>query len=275
MKNATGPFCPNCGAQNPISAAFCGSCGETLPRREDLASLWGETPDAATSAGGSDRSLDDTQVIATSSAPQSWSVRPSPARPANDSWEIKAAKPAPAAPWRPGGFLLGFVALLLVCVVLGVFGWFAGRPIVQDQVQSQVSDAVTTQVAAVGRLPMKDTGEIIVTQNQINHSLKQHAKAYEPLKNAKVTITKGQISVSVDAYGTTSTYSGGAKITGGKLEITNPEVSGPAGQILSPDELATIVENQFNSLMIRFHRTPTAISLRTGSISLATKPKAA
>jgi hypothetical protein len=277
VKGATGPFCPNCGAQNPISAAFCGSCGETLPRREDLASLWGQTPEPAPAGAKSDPSLDDTQVFATTSAASipSWSVKPTVARPAVESWEIKAPPPAAATPWRPGGFLLGFVALLLMCAVLGVFGWFAGRPILKDQLHSQVADAVSLQVALVGALPVQPTGEIVVTQKQINKSLRDHAKSYEPLKNATVTISKGQITVSVDAYGTTSTYSGGAKIDKGKLVIVNPEVSGPAGQILSADDVATIVEDQFNSLMTRFNRIPTAISLRNGSISVATKPTTA
>jgi hypothetical protein len=162
-----------------------------------------------------------------------------------------------------------------MCAVLGVFGWFAGRPILQDQVQSQVDDAVTVQVAEVGNLPMNETGEIVVTQKQINDSLKLHKQSYEPLKNPKVVISNGRITVSVDAYGTTSTYTGGAKITNGKLDITNPQVSGPAGQVLSAEKLSTLVENQFNALMTRFHRVPTAISLRNGSISVATKPKTA
>jgi hypothetical protein len=277
VKGATGPFCPNCGAQNPISAAFCGSCGEPLPRREDIANLWGQTPGVVTEPRGSDPSLDDTQVISSSTwatAP-SWSVKPAPAKPKDDSWEIKAPAKPVSTPWRPSGLLLGLVALLLMCVVVGVFGWFAGRPILQDQVQSQVEDAVTVQVAAVGNLPMNATGEIVVTQKQINNSLKQHKKEYEPLKNPTVTLGRGQVKVTVDAYGTTSTYTGGAKIVNGKLVITNPEVSGPAGQVLSANELSKLVEDQFNSLMTKFNRVPTAISLRNGSISVATKPKTA
>jgi hypothetical protein len=272
-----GPFCPNCGAQNPISAAYCGACGETLPRREDLASLWGQTPVSSSgkaSATTIGRSLQDTQIITPSSASeQTWTVKPAAPKPATEAWEIKAPERVERGPTQPSGVLLGALALLLMCGVVAALGWFAGLPIVRDQVQSQVTDAVDRQVASLDNLPLQSTGEIVVSEDEINESLSAHEKAYEPLKNATVTIDDGLISISVDAYGTNSTYTADAKIDKGKLVIVNPKVDGPAGQVLSAEELAEIIEGQFSSLMRRFDRTPTAIRLRDGSISIATKAK--
>ena len=279
MPPTSGPFCPNCGAQNPISAAYCGACGETLPRREDLASLWGQTPassSAKTAATTLDRSLQDTQVITpSSSSEQTWTVKPTAPKPATESWEIRAPERVEHGPTQPSGVLLGALALLLMCGVVAALGWFAGRPIVQDQLQTQVTDAVGLQVASLSDLSLKPTGEIVVTEKDINESLRKHEKAYEPLKNATVQIEDGQISISVDAYGTSTTYTADAKIDKGKLVLVDPKVDGPAGQVLSADELAEIVEGQFNSLMNRFHRTPTAIRLRDGSISIATQSNSA
>jgi hypothetical protein len=284
-----GPFCPNCGAQNPISAQFCGACGETMPRREDLASLWGVSPQreevarsaapAATSvkakAATVDRSLQDTQVITPSvSSEQTWAVKPTVAKPVAESWEIRAPEQVERAPKQTSGVLLGALAVLLMFGVVAALGWFAGLPILKDQLHSQVNDAVSRQVASLGDLAMKQSGEVVVTEEELNESLRQHEKAYEPLKNATVRIDDGLITISVDAYGTSSTYTADAKIDKGKLVLIDPTVDGPAGQVLSADELAEIVEGQFNGLMSRFHRTPTAIRLRDGSISIATKAKA-
>jgi hypothetical protein len=283
----SGPFCPNCGAQNPISAQYCGACGETMPRREDLASLWGVSPSGA--AGGVnapvatsvkakttalDRSLQDTQVIAPSGAvEQTWTVKPTAPKPATESWEIKAPERVEQGPTEASGGLLGVLAILLILGVVAALGWFAGLPIVRDQLYTQVTEAVSRQVASLDTLSAKSTGEIVVTEKDINDSLRAHEKAYEPLKNATVQIDDGQIAITVDVYGTSSTYTADAKIEKGKLVLVDPTVDGPAGQVLSADELAEIIEGQFNSLMRRFDRTPTAIRLRDGSISIATKAK--
>jgi zinc-ribbon domain len=273
----SGPFCPNCGAQNPISAAYCGACGETLPRREDLASLWGQTPassPARTAVTTLDRSLQDTQVIRPfSSSEQTWTVKPAAPKPSTESWEIRAPERVERGPTQPSGVLLGALALLLMCGVVAALGWFAGLPIVQDQLQTQVSEAVGRQVASLDSLSMNTNGEIVVTEKDLNESLGQHEKAYEPLKNMTVRIDDGLITITVDAYGTSSTYTADAKIDKGKLVIVDPKVDGPAGQVLSADELAEIIEGQFTALMNRFDRTPTAIRLRDGSISVATKSK--
>jgi hypothetical protein len=272
----SGPFCPNCGAQNPISAAHCGACGETLPRREDLASLWGSAPTAKTVVTTRDPSLQNTQVIPQSySAEQTWTVKPTPPQPSTASWEIKAPERVERGSWAPSGVLLGAVALVLIFGVIAALGWFAGLPILRDQLQTQVTEAVSHQVASLATLPMKSSGEIVVSEKKINQSLRAHEKSYEPLKNPTVNIDTGQITVSVDAYGTTTTYTADAKIEKGKLVVVNPKVDGPAGQILSADELANIIEEQFSALMNRFDRTPTAIRFRDGSISVATKPTAA
>jgi zinc-ribbon domain len=277
VASTAGPFCPNCGAQNPISAAYCGACGETLPRREDLASLWGQTPvspTAKTAVSTLGRSLQDTQVITPSNSSEpTWSVKPAPPKPATEAWEIRAPERVERGPTQPSGVLLGALALLLMCGVVVALGWFAGLPIARDQLQTQVTEAVDRQVASLDNLAMKSTGEIVVSEQEINESLRAHEKAYEPLENATVTIEDGQISIAVDAYGTSSTYTADAKIDKGKLVIVDPKVDGPAGQVLSAEELAEIIEGQFTSLMRRFDRTPTAIRLRDGSISIATKAK--
>jgi zinc-ribbon domain len=277
VQASSGPFCPNCGAQNPISAAFCGACGESLPQREDIASLWGQAP-ASTSirsrATTLDRSLQDTQVITpSSSTEQTWTVKPTAPKPAAESWEIKAPEQVEQHPKRTSGTLLGVIALLLMCVVLGVFGWYAGLPIARDQLETQVTEAVSRQVASINDLPLRTTGEIVLTEEELNQSLEANEKAYEPIENAKVTLDDGLITITVDALGTSSTYTANATIDDGKLVVVDPQVSGPAGQVLSADELATIIEGQFAALMNRFDRTPTAIRIRDGSISVATQPR--
>jgi hypothetical protein len=263
-----------------------------MPRREDLASLWGVSPSGAAGGGNSpgvsapvstsvgaktttlDRSLQDTQVITPSSADeQTWTVKPTAPKPATESWEIKAPERVERGPTEASGVLLGAFALLLILGVVVALGWFAGLPIARDQLHTQVTEAVSRQVASLDTVGATSTGEIVITEKDFNDSLRAHEKAYEPLKNATVQIDDGQIAITVDAYGTSSTYTADAKIEKGKLVLVDPTVDGPAGQVLSADELAEIIEGQFNSLMRRFDRTPTAIRLRDGSISIATRAK--
>jgi hypothetical protein len=219
---------------------------------------------AGSAPPGNDPSLQETQVIrppVTTAPVESFPVAP------------PVVRQQPAPPKSRLGCVLGLVSLLCICGIAGLLLWLVGRPLFTNSIKAQVNQGIATQVADVDQVPVQASGEIVVTEAEINQSVDAYQHALEPLKNPQVTIGANAISIHFDLYGTTTTYQGGLAVRGGKLTVTNPKVSGPAGALLSANDLAEILEKQLTSVLTRSGVRPTAVQIQTGRIVIDTEPR--
>jgi hypothetical protein len=151
--------------------------------------------------------------------------------------------------------------------------WLVGRPLFTNSIKAQVDQGISTQVAGIDQAPVQASGQVIVTEAEINRNVQSYQGALGPLKNPRVTIGDDTISVRFDLYGTTTTYQGGLAVRGGKITVTDPQVSGPAGALLSANDLAEILQKQLASLLARSGVRPTAVHIQTGRIVVATESR--
>jgi hypothetical protein len=182
---------------------------------------------------------------------------------------------APLAKKRrgPGGCLLGLLAMVIILAIGGVFVWGVARPLVQDRVREELDHGIATQVAAIDAPVLRSPGQITVTEEQINREIEAFEGAYDPVENVRVAITREEIRVDFDLYGTTSTYRGGATVERGRVVVVDPELSGAAEQLLDAKDVAEILETQLAILMDRSNVEPTAVRLRDGALTVTTKRK--
>jgi hypothetical protein len=180
---------------------------------------------------------------------------------------------APVAPRSggPAGCLLGVLAFLIIAVVAGVFAWAVARPMVNDRVQKQLDRGLATQVAAISVPTAQVTGQVTLTEDQINREIAANAGSFDPVKNPRVRVLPNELRVSFDLYGVTSTYRGGLAVNNGKIVVVDPQLSGPAGKILDAGQVADILEAQLASLMERSRVRPTAVRLQDGKMTVTTK----
>ncbi|HET8521853.1 MAG TPA: LmeA family phospholipid-binding protein [Thermomicrobiales bacterium] len=255
MNGPSGLFCPQCGTRNVASAVRCQSCQQPLPQRAGTA---GSIPP------GNDPSLQETQVI-----------RPPAATVPVESFPVAppVVRQQPVPPKSRLGCVLGLVSLLCICSLVGVLLWLVGRPLFTNSIKAQVSQGIATQVADVDQVPVQSSGEVIVTEAEINQNVQAYQGALGPLKNPRVTIGGETIGVQFDLYGTTTTYRGGLAVHGGKITVTDPKVSGPAGALLSANDLAEILEKQLASVLARSGVRPTSVQIQTGRIVIDTEPR--
>jgi hypothetical protein len=172
----------------------------------------------------------------------------------------------------PHGCLLGVIAVLLICVVTGAFAWLVGRPFVTNAVESEVDRTITTQVAAIATLPVEPNGEIVVTEAQINESIRSYQGSFDPIKDPRVEIAENEVRVRFKLYGSTSTYRGGLEVHNNHLIVVDERVDGPAGRVLDETDLATILEHQVATLLDRFDLEPVAVHVDDGAITIETRP---
>ena len=261
-------YCPHCGTANPAAARVCAGCQRALPTPEALAALW--NPSAAPPSA-------DTQPITAVPA-----LRRDPPPVAPDAYPLAPAyvpsPPTPAARQRhrgPGGCLMTAFALLLIGAVAAALVWLlAVRPYVQDRAETELRRGVEAQVRQIEDLPVLPSGNLVVTEDQINRDLAaaDSAGQYKPIENPRVRITPGRVAVSFDLYNLGSTYSGALTVEAGRLKVIDDELDGPAGQILNADDAAAVIEEQLGLLLDRSQLRATAVRIETGRLTIVTAP---
>lgn len=292
-----GRICPSCGAANPARLTICAQCGRELIAAAEARALWepasapklsqnGETSVVIDLVPPGDPSLQATRPIdvthrfapLTSAFPSVASAPRAHAAPAGMLGQPRAVGSlAPASseraeprPSGPGGWLLGLVAFMIMGIVAAPFGWSVIQPRVQAAVQSELSTAIATHVAAIDPGALRPGRRLVLTEDAINASIAAHAAAYEPLTDIRVRITPDHIVVEFSLYGVQSTFQSEPAVRRGRVELANPVLSGPARRVLDAAGVAEVLEEHLAQLMAQARVRPTAVRLRDGSLTIST-----
>ncbi len=290
-------FCPNCGAHNLALAATCTVCGQSLGKREDFAKLWGgqsqnqgadetevidlyptyETSSQSTTPFTQTRPFDPGDYRATpsksgkkgSAAPLTATMSGSPVTPPPPV----VAAPIVSQRKGPPGCVLGCLALLLIAVVAGFIAWNLVRSAISDRVEDEISVGVTNELQKIDVIPVDTSGQIVLTEADVNQSVQENADLYKPVENVEVTILANEVRVRFDLYGVSSTFRGDLEVRDGEIRVVDPVLSGPAGQVIDASEIATIFENETSALLSRFDLKPVDVLLRKGTLVISTEKR--
>lgn len=179
---------------------------------------------------------------------------------------------APRRRWL-GGCLFGGLALLLICGVGGVLLFLlAGRAVFGGGLRDEIRQAAATEVGQIDRLPVLPTGEVVVSEAEINRQIAGYVDRGIGIEEPRVTITPEGIALTVEAFGQRSSYSGGVAVAGGRLVLTDVAGEGLATRVLSADDIAGIVEDALNDLQTRSDVTVTGVRLEPGRMTIQTAP---
>lgn len=228
-------YCPECGAANSLDARQCRTCGAPLPTPEERGQLW------------------STRTAA----------------PVPEITPVEAT-PIPARRRGPGGCVLGCLGLLLILAVAAALFFFAILPVARDATRDRLRDSVATQVTRIDTLPVLPTGELVVTEEDVNRRLRENIGDFRQVSDPRFTIDPNGVALTVDVLRTRSTYRGGVAVEDGRLVVTNPEVDGAAGQVLPADDVAGFVEDLLNDLQVRSDVEFTSVELRNGEMVIKT-----
>lgn len=286
--------CPRCNAQLTDNASFCGICGNALavpqnngPEVRPSLSVPGNNEATIVAAPWSDmQAAPGAQPGPAPQRPQagSWSQGP---RPPQAGWTPEPVVAQPRSGGAPGlqpasmnksavqlpqptrkrrraGRIWARLLLILVLLVAVLVGaWFLGvRPYLHNLAQTQLDQALnppeSQMLLAMLALP---PGKEIIRGSENSMNLYLSAHDADPVQNLHMTITPAGLSLSFTVYGQNSTISALPIVNNGQLQVTNVQVQGILGLIMSNDELTSSLNNNLQNFSAEMTHKITKLTL--------------
>jgi hypothetical protein len=163
-------------------------------------------------------------------------------------------------------FLAPQVSQLLGAQINSKIGAAAPSPIAgqtpapQAEVEQRASGALPTVVAG---LP---SGELHITEAQINSYLASQADALKPLDSATVQLIPGELQVAVKALGLSSIIHTGLAVQDGRVIAVNPRIDGPLGSLINAGDLAQTLETNLNNQLSAQGRRISDVRIEQGEL---------
>lgn len=132
----------------------------------------------------------------------------------------------------------------------------------QRQLQEQVAGDLPTAIAA---LP---SGELTLSQEQINSYLAANPDQISPLEEALVQFRPGEVQVDVRAFDTESQIISGLAVEDGRIVVTDPQLDGPLGMFLPVEDLVTTLEQQINEQFAAQGRSFQDVRVEEGQVTV-------
>lgn len=173
---------------------------------------------------------------------------------------------------RRGGCLRRSLATLLVLVLLLAGVWFLGvRPYIHSLVQNQFDRVLSS---AVGQLDPTKAALILpgvplpITETLINNLIVLNHSPSDTVQDAHMRITPQEIRLDFSAYGFPSTITAVPRVVNGQLIASNVSVEGITSLVMSPDEMAALLDRHLADAQARIHRSVRSVSLQNGLVEI-------
>lgn len=301
-------FCPKCGAtvnQSPLFQPMARGESPTVPPAQwsppqsPAPSPW-QQPQQASSATPSWQQPQQASSAAppwqqpqqASSAAPPWQQPQQPGQMVLPAPRGVRAEPLPAPIYKPAapskparksrlrGFLFYSVTIIVVLLLLLVGAWFLIlRPYANSMAQSQLNNALAQAVdnipSEVALLP--SGGTVPISDNTLNLLLSDQSSSSNIVQNANVTITPQNVvfkfQVSLPGFNFPCSVTAVPIASNGKIVLTNVSLSGIIGQVMSADEITTIVNNHLVDAVTRINHSITKVTLKEHEIDLTFGPR--
>lgn len=166
---------------------------------------------------------------------------------------------------RGTGCALGCLTTLIVLALLLAAGWvFALRPYLNTMALTELDHAMTTAVdqipAQASQLPSGTS--LPVADSTINTLIVANLAPSNPVKQPQTLITTQHISLSFQLYGYANTITAVPTVTNNHLTMTNVNISGPIGFVVSSDDIASLLNRHLADAQTRIQHSITNVQLK-------------
>jgi len=167
------------------------------------------------------------------------------------------------------GCLPGFLATLVLLVVLVVAGWvFVARPYLHAQAVAQIDQAMTAEVNQLPTFLPVPGGIVRVTDAMLTNMLALSLPSNIPIQNAQVQINSGGLQISFQTEGLPSSITGVPVVSQGHLLLSQVAVKGVASLILSAKDIASLCNQHIAAALARIHHTVSSVKLLNHEMDL-------
>ena len=172
----------------------------------------------------------------------------------------------------PPAWVLGLVGVVIIAAVAVAALILVAKPLVNDRIEAATSDAISTALEQATVVPDAVEGTVVVTEQEVNRTLRTNRDAYQPVEDARVQIRRNGITVAFTVYGVSGKMTGSVKVRNGRIAITNPKLDGVADQVIDVERVARNAELAIHAYLLRNNLRPTAVDLATDSLTITTEP---
>lgn len=163
------------------------------------------------------------------------------------------------------GCVLGcLTTLVLLLVVVGAAWLFVLQPYLHNIAETELDQAMTT---AVNQIPTQaaelPTGSVIpVREAAITNLIVLNLAPSNPVKNPQVSITTQNITLDFQIYGNACAIVATPQVSQGQLEVTNVQVQGIIGFIMSPDQMTALLNKHLQDAQQRIQHKITKVQMQ-------------
>jgi flagellar basal body-associated protein FliL len=159
--------------------------------------------------------------------------------------------------------------LLLVCVVCAGAGYFYFIPRAQDEIESNLQEAVATHVVPyfAGLDITPEAGTYVLSADDVNADI---ASANLSLENLKVEITPDLIALRFDDQNQDISYEANVIAVDGSFDVTNAQLEGVPGWLLPEDTITQAIEDSLNAYLTENGLIVTDVVLTDGEMTITT-----
>jgi hypothetical protein len=174
-----------------------------------------------------------------------------------------------------GGCLFALLTLIVLLLIAGGIAWvLVGRSYVHNIVEAKLNTAMTDGVnqipASISQLPANTT--LPIKDTSLNSLIVLSLSPTDPVKNPQTTINSKGVNLTFQATLEGFTFPGSVTFTptveNGRLVATNTQTGGIFSLVMSPDEMTTLLDNQFNNAQTKTNKTITNIQLKNHEVDI-------
>jgi hypothetical protein len=161
---------------------------------------------------------------------------------------------------------------LVILIVLLAGGWiFVGRPILHSVAQNQLDQIIGSQVGTLQPLPAFVTSSLKVTETGLDNLITLNIAPSDPVQNAVAHITPGGVELDFQLFGFACSIKGVPIASNGVVVMTQVQVNGILGLVMSPDEMTTLLNGQIRTAFSNLQRQVTSVVLKNQEMDIQLK----
>lgn len=181
----------------------------------------------------------------------------------------------PARRTRRGAGCIGCLSALIILLLLVGASWIFGvQPYLHSMAESQIDSAMSRAVQQIppqaAQLPAGST--IPVQESTVANMIVLNLSPSDPIKQPQVSINPQRVRLDFEVVTPMATMSsaitGVPKAVNGKLQMSNVNVEGPVGLVLSPEDITTLLNKHFADAQTRLQHPIKSVQMKDHEMDL-------
>jgi hypothetical protein len=284
--------CPNCNAPLDARARFCTKCGKPVAAAAANNVIAHAQPPASTEPPTLPLSRPQDpaplqqqplQAMWTPPPPQPQPVG-GPQQQAQPAYYLQQGAPNPELNTlassgsiprrRRGGCLIAGLLTPVILALLVAAGWFfALRPYLHTMAQNQIDQAFSQAVQQMpSQLSQVPAGPFTFTDDIFNNLIQLNLPPNSVVKQMVAHTTPSNVRIDFQVYGMPCDVTGVPQVVNKQLVVTNVQVDGIIGLLMSNDEMTIILNKHLADAQVKLNRSILAVQLEDQKMILTLGP---